>query len=156
MENKTLSKQICELCEIKPRKVCSNNDGICDNCYSTNEIKLQQKEKGYIGNFASCNYDTDNQEKCRNFRFKKEIYVNFENPVNFVKLLELGLDNGSYTLGKIINTAMINQNRKEFLTTLKHFLAQECQYSGGVFNWDELDINEIKHTICNYDKWVWE
>lgn len=76
-------------------------------------------------------------------------YVDFMLPENFVKLMELTLDSEAlFTLGKIVNTAMINQNRKEFLLTLKRFIAHEVQYSGGMFNWDKLDTDKVKKAIC--------
>lgn len=149
---KTLSQQICELCGMKSRKICCSYDGTCDNCYSSNEIKLQQKERNYIGDFAFCKYDTAwQQEKCRNFRLKKEVYPDFENPENFVKLLELKTGDLNPRIGVLIHNAYFlgtDFTRVECLKILIKILCYPANQGSQV-------LDELKQSIRDYDGWVW-
>lgn len=74
---------------IEPEKICANADKFCYDCHSSDEIRLQEKERHYIGDFAICKYDKYSTEKCRNFRFEKEVLPDFtaKKQLEIIKLM---------------------------------------------------------------------
>lgn len=84
----------------------------------------------------------------------KDIYPDFENPENFVKLLELEIRlpwyNEPSILAHFLNYYCCNLgSRKNFLNDVIDFISDkdEC--------YPVEEINIIKQAIRDYDGWVW-
>lgn len=113
-KEKTLSQQICELCGIKPKKV----EKQCHEC-------------GLI------------MEECGCFDCYKEVYPDFENPENFVKLLELEFQYSSFRM----DTFSYPKRNGFVQDTLENIL-------GELINFKSNEKDFIK-AIRDYDGWVW-
>ncbi len=133
-ETKTLSQQICELCGIKPRRV----------------KPLLCEIKGY--KHLTCEFCVEEAGKCKT---EKKVYPDFENPENFVRLLELETEPNQATVWCLVNTQArhfykhTTYSRKTFLSLLKVILENDPKTTS-----DE-QIELIKQSIRDYDGWVW-
>lgn len=120
MNNKNLSQQLCEICGIKPRYGVYVNFGDLDNNFHlvTNERKCRLIADNRYENGVS-------DDDLRNL--KPTYYPDFEQPENFVRLLELNSINGT-SLWWTINCAgvLCNENlpanRREFLNLVCRFI----------------------------------
>lgn len=140
-KTKTLSEQLCELCGIKPRKVC----GKC----SHQGVEWPEEDLERL----CCELDYF-PEECKK---SKNMYIDFENPENFVKLLELMTTQGmGYNIQlfdypndlRIDFTWDENENfyigGNSFKEVYLRFCIQICNLENG----------NIKQAIRNYNGWV--
>lgn len=114
-KEKTLSQQLCELCALEYEKKTSYME-IKDPLYNQS-----------IGTL---------KEETRKF--------DFENPENFVKLLELRILTGCHLWGYLSLKGLYLSHRQGFLKTLILYLEQNFS-----------DAEPIKQSIRDYDGWVW-
>lgn len=127
-KEKTLSQQICELCGMKPKEINKHN------CPDVNCV-------------------TFSDDKYCEICWRR--YPDFENPKNFVKLLELDISNKTtpatlwgYFCDK---NKSLSLNREEFLQMLRIHLKRE-KFK---FKCQEMIQANVKQSIRDYDDWVW-
>lgn len=120
MNNENLSKNLCEICGIKPHYGVYANFGDLDDDWHlvTNESKCK-----LIAEYRY-SYGVEDED-LRNL--KPEYYPDFEQPENFVKLLELNAINGTslwWTInsGSVLCNESLPSNRKEFLKMVCRFI----------------------------------
>lgn len=114
-----LSKELCEICGIEPKMV----EKRCKEC----DLII---------------------EECGCFDCYKEVYPNFEQPENFVKLLEIINKEMSMGAFLICNLYYEYSFTIEFLRLLKIFLNGGLEYG-------ECVINKIKQAIRKTE-WIYE
>lgn len=133
-KEKTLSQQICELCGIKPYKK--------KHSYSTKQGK--KWIQWWQGKYECTEPEIIKRRNGESLIFYSLHYLNFKNPENFVKLLELKTE----TNGTVLDIISTDYN----ISTCENVL--ECltlRIRARVAS----DIDEIKQAIHNYDGWVW-
>lgn len=138
MENISINTKICKKIKIKPLYVIKTPEHqvLTFNSHEKKKAKYQLESLGYV------NQNIDDYF----------IFPNLKNPNNFISLFELPLFNGDYTLGKIVNSKTINQNRKEFLTTLSKILDKDFLPGG---NFIKLSDEELSNIIEEVSKIKW-
>lgn len=114
-----LSKELCEVCGIEPKRV----EKRCKEC----DLIM---------------------EECGCFDCYKEVYPDFEQPENFVKLLEI--INKKICIGALLICNLYYEYSfvKEFLRLLKRFLNGELECGESI-------INEIKQAIKK-EEWIYD
>ncbi len=119
-ETKSLSQQLCELCGVKPRYYVR----ALGNTPRNEIIRIAYR-------------------RIKNYTEAKTVFIDFENPENFVKLFELDV-NEAMCLSFIISLDSVFGGRKGFLKSLLQHIAR-----------GNATAEEIKQAIRNYDGWVW-
>ncbi len=121
----------------------------------------------FIGDTGICNISEKrcNPYECQNeykpdttHKFWKEgeaYYPDFENPENFVKLLELEISSKT-TFGTLWGyfcdkNKSLSLDRKQFLQMLRIYLKKEKFH----FQAQTIVHSRIKQSIRDYDGWVW-
>lgn len=134
LKEKSLSQQICELCGIEAKRV----------------KPLLCELKGY--QHLTCEYCPLKSDECKT---KPKVYPDFENPENFVKLLELDISNKTTpaTLWGYLcdKNKSLSLNSKQFLEMLAIYLKKEKFH----FQCQAIVRSKIKQSIRDYDGWVW-
>ena len=114
-----LSKKLCELCGIEPKIICDRPIEI--ECYGTLD--------------------------CMECEYIKEVYPDFEQPENFVKLLEIPVDSPKNTDIKIIDIMLTSYTYIDRQTFLNQFLI--CLKNSFCPSHYRFNLDYIKQAIKN-------
>ena len=138
MTNKSLSEQICEICGIEPRYGVYQNFGDLDNDYRlvTNTRKCRL--------IADTRFHVDDED-LRNL--KPIYYPDFEQPENFVKLLEI-----IHAKMNIEGLLMYELDSDSFV---RRFLKLVIKFLNGELGYVETKINAVKQAIRE-EEWKYE